>query len=80
MRLHLVYDKNGKILGGGLASAQPGVHGFRNPGSGPDAGDDQHVGEFDVPAEHRTLALHDLAERLQVDVRSRDHKLVSKGG
>jgi hypothetical protein len=75
MRLHVVYDKNGKIIGGGVPMPEP--HG-RGPRSGPVAREGQHAGEFEVPAEHAALLLHDLVERLRVDVTSKEHKLVAK--
>jgi hypothetical protein len=50
----------------------------RGPRSGAVAGESQHAAEFDVPAEHAGLLLHDLIERLRVDVTSKEHKLVAK--
>jgi len=75
MRIHVVYDKNGKIIGGGVAMPEP--HG-RGPRSGAVAREGQHAAEFEAPAEHAGLPLHDLIERLRVDVTSKEHKLVAK--
>ena len=75
MRLHVVYDKNGKIIGGGVVMPEP--YG-RGPRFGVLAHEGQHAAEFEVPAENSALPLHDLIERLRVDVTSKEHKLVAK--
>jgi hypothetical protein len=79
MRIQVVYDKNGGIVGGGVGISQPGAHDFRSPRSGPQGGEGYHTGEFDVPAEYAGLALHDLVERIRVDVKGKEHRLVAKG-
>jgi hypothetical protein len=75
MRLHVVYDKNGKIIGGGVAMPEPQG---RGPRSGALAHEGQHAAEFEIPAEHSGLTLHDLIEHLRVDVTGKEHKLVAK--
>lgn len=55
----------------------PEPHG-RGPRSGTVAGEGQHAAEFEVPAEHAGLLLHDVIERLRVDVTGKEHKLVAK--
>jgi hypothetical protein len=55
----------------------PEPHG-RGGRSGTVARESQHAAEFEVPVEHSGLPLHDLVERLRVDVTSKEHKLVAK--
>lgn len=75
MRIHVVYDKNGTIIGGGVGTHEPSG---RAPRSGPVAHEGQHAAELEVPAEHAGLTLHDLVERLRVDVTGKEHRLVIK--
>lgn len=75
MRIHVAYDKNGEIIGGG--TAMPETSG-RGPRSGTEAREGQKTAEFDVPAEYARLPLHDLIQRLRVDVAAKEHKLVTK--
>jgi hypothetical protein len=75
MRIHVVYDKNGTIVGGGVSTVE--LVG-REPRSGAEAREGQHAAELEVPAEHAGLALHDLVERLRVDVTGKEHRLVTK--
>jgi hypothetical protein len=77
MKMHTVYDGQGKIVSAGVPL--PPAYDFRGPRFGPQAGTGQHAAELDVPEEHAHLAFHELAERLHVDVKAKPHKLVSKG-
>ncbi|MBZ5614120.1 MAG: hypothetical protein LAO23_08950 [Acidobacteriia bacterium] len=77
MRIQVVYDKNGVIIGGGVGVSEP-AHDFRAPRSGPTSGEGQHTGEFEVPAEYSQLSFHDLVERVRVDVKGKEHRLVAK--
>lgn len=76
MRIHVIYDKNGAIVGGGASVSLP--RNLRGPRSAPEDGGGHSIGEFEVPAEHSDLSLHDLVERIRVDVRSKEHRLVAK--
>ncbi len=75
MRIHVVYDKTGAIVGGGVTAPEPLG---RAPRSGPDTHDHQHTAEFEVPSELEGFALHDLVEQLRVDVAGKEHKLTAK--
>lgn len=79
MSIQVVYDKNGTIVGGGIGVSQPAAHDFRAPRSGPEGGEGYHTAEFEVPAEYTGLALQDLVERVRVDVKGKEHRLVAKG-
>ncbi len=76
MRVHVLYDKQGNVIS--VGKPLPLSHDRRGPDSGPKAGPDQHVGEFDVPEEYDRLKLADFADKLRVDVQGKAHKLVGR--
>jgi len=76
MKVHVLYDKQGKIISVGVPL--PPSYDFRGPAFGTQAGEGQHSGEFDVPEEHAQSNLAQFADKLKVDVQGRAHKLVSK--
>jgi hypothetical protein len=70
MKLHVVYDPEGKIVAASIADIGP-------PGSPvPQAGPGQKYATLDVPAQLHKLAFHEIIERVAVDLKSA--KLVSK--
>jgi hypothetical protein len=76
MKVHVVYDAQGAIISMGV----PGPLGpdLRGPIFGAQATTGQHVAELEVPAEQSHLTLLDLADKLQVNVRTRPHTLSAK--
>jgi len=76
MKVHVVYDGQGNIISVGVPL--PPSYDLRGPGFGPEAQQGQHAAELEVPEEHAGLRLIELAERLQVDTRGRQHRLVAK--
>jgi len=78
MKIYVVYDKKGKIISGG-APLPPTYH-FPVPKFGPASREDRHIAEFEVPEDLAYLGLAELAERLQVDVKAKPHKITVKGG
>lgn len=74
MVVHVVHDAQGQIISMGFPSP-PGAD-FRGPAFGVHARTNQHVTELDVPPEHSGLTIHELADKLQVDVKSK--RLVAK--
>ena len=67
MRLDVVYDDRGTILTAAQVPAEDQAL-LEKPG--------EHAGEFDVPAEFAGLDLHELTQRLQVDVQH--NRLIEK--
>lgn len=67
MKVQVVHDAKGAIISIGVPT--PVSADFRGPDGGPTAGQGQHVGEYEVPTTHTHLRLHELAEKLQVDVK-----------
>jgi hypothetical protein len=74
MIVHVVHDAHGKIISIGVPARLSAD--FRGPDGGPTARPGQHVGEYEVPAAHSRLRLHELADKLQVDVKG--GKLMTK--
>jgi hypothetical protein len=76
MKVHVVYDAQGAIISMGV----PGPLGpdLRGPMFGAQAATGQHVAELEVPAEQSHQTLSDLANKLQVNVRTRPHTLSAK--
>jgi hypothetical protein len=79
MRIHIVYDKTGAIVGGGVGFSELATSDLRIPRSGPMAREGHQAGEFDVPAELHGSTLRDIVDRLHVDIRGKEHRLVTKG-
>ena len=77
MKMHVVYDKDGNIVSAGIPL--PPAYDLRGPRFGSIAREGQHSAELEVPEEHRTMGLVDLAQRLRVNVRAKQHKLTLKG-
>jgi hypothetical protein len=77
MKIHVVYDKEGNIISGGVP-LPPSYH-VLGPRFGPIAKEGQHAAELEVPEEYATLGLHQLAQRLRVDVKTKPHRLALKG-
>jgi hypothetical protein len=77
MKLHVVYDKKGNIISGGVPL--PPAYDLLGPRSGPIAKEGHHAAELELPEEYATLGLHQLAQRLRVDVETKQHRLVLKG-
>jgi hypothetical protein len=76
MKVHVVYDAQGSIISMGVPA--PLGPDFRGPVFGAQALSGQHVAELEVPGEHSHLTILDLADKLQVDLRTRPHKLSAK--
>jgi hypothetical protein len=76
MKVHVLYDKQGKVISAG--APLPPSYDLRGPAFGTQPGDGQYSGEFDVPEEHAQLHLAHFADKLRVDVQGKAHKLVSK--
>jgi hypothetical protein len=76
MKVHVVYDAQGNVVSMGVPA--PLGPDFRGPVFGAQAGSGQHVAELEVPPEQSHLTLVQLAENLQVDVKTRPHKLSAK--
>lgn len=76
MKVHVIYDKNGTIVGGGLGGLAPSDR--RAPRSGPQEGGGHHFGHFEIPNELSELAFHDLVDRIRVDVKTKEHRLVTR--
>jgi hypothetical protein len=76
MKINVLYDSQGKILSAGVPSPQS--YDFRGPRSGPKASEGQYAAELDVPEEHAQMNFAELGDRLRVDVKSKQHKLISK--
>jgi len=76
MKVHVVYDAQGAIISMGV----PGPLGpdLRGPVFGAQAITGQHVAELEVPAEQSHLTLSELADKVQVNVRTRPHTLSAK--
>ena len=69
MRLHVAYDKSGRIIGAAQAGPKPA-------GDRPVAQPGMSVAELDVPSEFRGKKLGEYLHHLRVDVAGQ--KLVSK--
>ena len=79
MKLHVVYDWQGNIIAAGYQDlSAPQAAGLPTPRFGSVAMSNQKVAECDVPAEYVQFDLKDIIERLQVDVRSSQPRLISK--
>lgn len=80
MKIQVLYDKQGKLIS--AAFPMPPRVDLQAPRSGVEPKDDQHVAEFDVPEELTKIKPAELASRLhellQVDTKSKPHKLVFK--
>lgn len=77
MKIHVIYDNQGKIVSAGVPLPQ--TYDFRAPAFGPKGGEGQYAAELDVPEEHIGLGLTDLVQRLRVEIKGKQHRLVSKG-
>jgi hypothetical protein len=77
MKMRVLYDKDGNIIAAGLPK---GLAIEMAPDFGPEPGKDQQAAELEVSEEFTGTKFHELGERLQVDTRSKPHKLVSKSG
>ena len=75
MKMHVIYDRQGSVLAAGFPK-RPAIE--MGPDFGPDPKQDQHAAELEVPEELTGTKFHELGERLQVDTRSKPHRLVSK--
>ncbi len=73
MKIHVVYDKEGNIVSAG--APLPLAYDFRGPRFGAIAKEGQHAAELEVPEEHGTLGFVELAQRLRVDVKTKQHRL-----
>ena len=76
MKVHVVYDKNGEVVG--LGVPLPPRYDFTGPRSGPVAGPDQHVAQLDVPSELAEVGIIELSQRLRVDTNATPHRLTAK--
>jgi len=76
MKVHVLYDKQGKVISVGVPV--PRSYDMRGPSFGTKASEGQHAGEFEVPEEHTQTELVHFADRVKVDVQGKVHKLVSK--
>ncbi len=76
MKIHVLYDKQGNVISTGLP--MPPSIDIQAPRSGPEPQEGQHTAELEVPEELTRLKPDELSERLQVDTKSKPHKLVSK--
>ncbi|MBI3659338.1 hypothetical protein HY230_02550 [Candidatus Acetothermia bacterium] len=77
MRIHVLYDSHGNIIS--LGVPLPPAFDFRGPTFGPRAKEgQQYATELEVPEEHVGLGLIHLAEKLQVDTKGKQLRLISK--
>lgn len=76
MKIHVLYDKEGNIISAGIPL--PPTYDFRGPKFGPMAQEDQYKAEFDVIEEHASLGLVGLAGQLKIEIKGKEHRLVSK--
>lgn len=76
MKLHVIYDRQGKVLAAGLPR-QPAME-MGGPDFGPDPQEEQHAAELEVPEELTGTKFHQLGERLMVDTRSKPHRLMPR--
>jgi hypothetical protein len=74
MRIHVLYDQQGNIISAGVPL--PVGFDLRGPAFGPQAGDNQSAGEFEVPEDQARQGLVKVIDKLKVDVRGK--KLVAK--
>jgi hypothetical protein len=77
MRIHVIYDREGNIVSAG--APLPPAYDFQGPRFGPKAGEGQQAAELEIPEEHTGLGLAEVSERLRVDVKGKQHKLVPRG-
>jgi hypothetical protein len=75
MKIHVLYDGEGNVIAAGLPKRLAMEMG---PEFGPEPGKDQYATELEVPEELTGTKFHELGERLQVDTKSKPHKLRSK--
>lgn len=71
MRIHVIYDDQGNVVSLGAPLAPGPTFGFQTM-------EGQYGAELDVPAEHAGLGLMELAEKLQVDTKGQQPKLITK--
>jgi hypothetical protein len=71
MKVHVIYDSQGNIIS--LGAQLPPA-----PTFGPQAKEGQHGAELEVPAEHAALGLIELAEKMQVDTKGHQPRLIAK--
>lgn len=70
MKVHVLYDKQGKVLAGVIVQENARV------GCGIVAPADHFVRDFEILAEHAHIDPKALWRRLSVDVQSAEHRLI----
>jgi hypothetical protein len=75
MRIHVVYDADGQVIGAGVPL--PPAYDSSQPRSGPTALEGQHVALMELPDELADVSLHEAAGRLKVDTSKKAHRLVA---
>ena len=79
MTCHVVFDRDGNIVSAGyLDRPAPEAYDYLTPRFGPVTGEGQTAAELDIPDEYEGLALRDVVERLQVDIKAKRPVLVPK--
>jgi len=75
-KIIVLYDSKGKIISAGhMEPASAGPKGAPAPRFGVKARTGQKVAELEVPTKHEKLALNELIEKLEVDVKGKEPSL-----
>ncbi len=78
-KMHVIFDTQGNIISAGHKESTVSMpKGAPAPDFGAVAGPGQTVAELDVPAPYEKLELHELIEKLQVDVKAKQPALLAK--
>lgn len=79
-KILVLYDSEGKIISAGEPAPTAQLKGAPRVEFGPQPQRGQKVAELDLPAEHDKLDLHEVVEKLRVDIKGKAPYLrLSKG-